>query len=115
MSELRPVRITIEGVATPSHDERHLEVRNPEGWDWLARVVSAAPGVTVEWLPEPYDWRDGDVVQCTLVNAGHVAGRRFGQWLTNTNGHTFTDDEMSRLVNGGTYRVLRYQAGEEEQ
>ena len=112
MSESRPVRITIEGEARDTGNG-YLEARfrglNHRG---SVTVGVNSPNVSVEWLPF-YNWTKGDVTQYTPVPDGHVAVRKFDQWYVDGDPR-YTDKEVSMLVENGTFRILRYQAGEEE-
>ena len=110
MSKRRPVRITLEGEARDSGD-RYLDARVEGiamGGDLTIDTLS--PSVTVEWLPESHEWRDGDVLQSPHNQQTLTIGRRL--WCGTSN-ESATDLYVDERVADGVYVILRYQADEE--
>ena len=115
MSESRPVRITIEGRARENtYDRRWLAVHlDSVAWGCLS-IPKDDPNVSVEWLPESRDWRDGDVVQ--TPHNQRTLTRLKGRWLwCGTSNESATDSYVNGRIADGVYVILRYQAGEADQ
>jgi hypothetical protein len=106
------VRVTIEGECRadePSYLSLEYGDRN------LCRVRHDDPRVTVEWLPDQRDWRDGDVVRDgARVWVRHPDGKGGHIWRTTSGKVTLSDHVPTAWVNSAGATVLRYQADEDE-
>lgn len=106
----RPVRVTIEGMLRGVRDGvLRLDTFGSPLQRTSFLIPEGIPGVSVEDITPPRDWRDGDVVQDSVDH--ETAVRREGTW-DSTLGREFQDDEMSHRVADRGWTVLRYQAGE---
>ena len=105
MTAEQHVRVTLEGTATCEPGGQILRLRmGGAAAGPLVLVSKAWPGVTVEDVANPRVWTDHDVVQ--HVESGRVFSRGGDQW---------SDADDRAVTTGaadGTYRVLRYQAGD---
>ena len=108
----RPARVTIEARVTEELGSLWVDTGPTPTFAPLT-INLDRKGVTVEYLPEPREWRDGDVVQYKTYG---VAERMGGAWyLAGREGEWEADPAISTDVKLGSARVLRYQAGEEQE